>query len=614
MDHIRNFVIIAHIDHGKSTLADRLLERTNTIEVRKMKEQFLDQMDLERERGITIKMAPVRMSYEHEGAHYMMNLIDTPGHSDFGYEVSRALTAVEGAILLVDATQGLQAQTLANYELAKNIVRPGNDSKGLSIIGVVNKIDVAHPDQVDEAVLELAEFIHCSPDDILRVSGKTGEGVDELLRAVITCVPAPSRIVEGDNSSLPRALIFDSLYDDHKGIIAYVRMFQGSLSSGSVAGLVATHSSFSIKEVGSFSPSFVEQPLLSDGEIGYVATGVKDPDTLKIGDTLTLASALSQPDIALPGYREPQPVVFVSFYPEDASQYDELKRALGKLRLTDSSLVFEPDSSEVLGRGFKGGFLGRLHFEITAERLLREFDIETTHSFPSVEYRVKPRKARDGSEEWVTISNPKDFPEEYALVEEPMTCVEILTPMRFLSVVLDLKDSFRFSSIQTTPLGSKICIDAKLPLADIIRDLDDRLKSVSEGFASLSYRVIGMEPADVQKLDVFVAGTLVPGLTRILPKRDIEREARVMVARLKDLLPRVQFSQAIQASMTGRIIARETIPAMRKDVTGYLYGGDRTRKMKLWKKQKKGKARLKERGNEGQVRISAKVFKELLKK
>ncbi len=585
---IRNFVITAHIDHGKSTLADRLLEVTGTVEKRLMKPQYLDQLELERERGITIKMAPVRMNYSLDGRDYILNLIDTPGHSDFAYEVSRALAAVEGAVLLVDATQGIQAQTLANFESARRA--------GLKIIGAVNKIDVAQPEQVQDAVLDLAELIDASPDEILKVSGKTGQGVEELLRTVVAKVPAP-RDSSGERG---RALIFDSLYDEHKGVIAFVRVFDGEFAANQDIRLLATAAVSKAKEIGFFAPQLKPSGALKTGEIGYVATGIKDPDKLKIGDTLAAGE-----DKPLLGYAEPKPVVFVSFYPEESEQYDELKQSLGKLRLTDSSLVFEPESSEVLGRGFKGGFLGRLHFEIAAERLAREFKIATVHSFPSVAYKV------DGK----TITNPKDFPNEYRQAEEPITKTEIVAPPEYLGSILQLREIFRFSGVTTETRKNKVVVKANLPLADLIRDLDDRLKSVSQGFASFYYELVGYAPADVAKLEIRVAENTVAGLTRILPRKDIEREGRATCEKLKELLPKQQFIQAIQAVVGGRIIARETIPAMRKLLGSFgKTGGDRTRKMKLWKKQQRGKERLQERGTKSQIKIPANIFKELLKK
>ncbi len=587
--HIRNFVITAHIDHGKSTLADRLLEVTGTVEKRLMKPQFLDQMELERERGITIKMAPVRMNYAVDGNTYLLNLIDTPGHADFAYEVSRALAAVEGAVLLVDATQGIQAQTLANFENARKA--------NLKILGAVNKVDVAQSDQVQNAVLDLADLIGVPTEEILKVSGKTGEGVEALLRAVVKQVPPP----RDSQEKTGRGLIFDSLYDEHKGVMAYIRVFEGAFAVNQDIHLLATKSTAKAKEIGTFSPKLTPGQGLKTGEIGYVATGLKDPGKLKIGDTISTSAEARQ----LAGYAEPRPVVFVSFYPEEGDQYDEFKQALGKLRLTDASLTIEPESSEVLGRGFKGGFLGRLHFEIVAERLLREFRIETVHSFPSVAYKV------DGK----LITNPKDFPNDYKIAEEPMTRTEIVTPPEFLGAVIRLKEIFRFSEMTTETRKNKIVVKADLPLSDLIRDLDDKLKSASQGFASFYYELIGFAPADVAKLEIHIAENPVPGLTRILPRRDIEREARVTCEKLKELLPKQQFVQAIQAVVGGKIIARETIPAMKKLLGNFgKTGGDRTRKMKLWKKQARGKERLKERGVSNNIKISANIFKELLKK
>jgi len=593
---IRNFVIIAHIDHGKSTLADRFLEVTGTVEKRNMKPQYLDQLDLERERGITIKMAPVRMNYIKDGIQFELNLIDTPGHSDFSYEVSRSLAAVEGAILLVDATQGVQAQTLANYENARRV--------GLKVIGALNKIDVADEDQMSEATDELCELLEVPSEEILHISAKTGVGTEDLLHAVIERIPAPYT-----GADVSRALVFDSLYDEHKGVIAFVRIFGGSFKAHDFGVLLMTHTVFPIKDIGTFSPKFMSVPELGDGSIGYIATGIKNPDKLKIGETIALKSTGTKKTEPLEGYKEPKPVVFVSFYPEDANKYDDLKQALDKLRLNDASLHFEPDMSEILGRGFKGGFLGQLHFEITAERLASEFDIQTVHSFPSVAYQILPK-----GKEWITITNPKDFLDEIEEVKEPMTRIEILTPSEYMGSILNLKEIFRFSNLEIKTIGKKTLITAALPLADLISDLDDKLKSISEGFASLSYEREGWQVADVVKMEILVAGNIVPGLTRILPRAQLDREARTSVERLKKLLPKQQFTQALQVSSGGRIVARETIAAASKDVTGYLYGGDRTRKMKLWKKQQKGKQRLKERGMKNAVKIPASVFKELLKK
>ncbi|MCL4405022.1 MAG: translation elongation factor 4 [Patescibacteria group bacterium] len=576
----RNFVIIAHIDHGKSTLADRFLEVTGTVSPHKMKAQYLDQLELERERGITIKMAPVRMNYKG----VVLNLIDTPGHSDFSYEVSRALKAVEGAVLLVDATQGIQAQTLANLERAK--------AEGLVVIGALNKIDL-NPTGQDKLAAELAELLGVNVSEIYRVSAKTGEGVPELLDAVIEKVPPPHERSEKS------ALIFSSLYDDHKGVVAFVRVFGGTFKTGDTSRLQAFQHDFKIKEVGYFTPELKAAAELRAGDIGFVATGIKDPDAIRIGDTIG--------DVALPGFKLPSPVVFVSLYPSESDDFDDLKVALHKLRLRDSSFSIAIDNSEVLGRGFQCGFLGRLHFEIVVQRLEREFGLRVVNSFPSVAYRVKSRNG-----EQAIVERPRDFPADYLQAEEPLVKLTILAPLRYLGGVLSLKDYFRLHDVNTETRGSNILITAKLPLAELILDFDDKLKSVSQGFASFSYDLVGYEPTELTRLDILVTGEIVPGLSRIVHKDDLESEGRKMVEKLKDLLPRQQFSQALQAATSGRIIARETIPALHKELGNFgKNGGDRTRKMKLWKKQQRGKARLKERGR---VEIPVEVFRELLKR
>ncbi|MDI6717704.1 MAG: translation elongation factor 4 [Patescibacteria group bacterium] len=592
LENIRNFAIIAHIDHGKSTLADRFLEITKTVDPREMKAQYLDQLELERERGITIKMAPVRMKYSlttndqrPTAEEYILNLIDTPGHPDFGYEVSRAFKAVEGAILLVDASQGIQAQTLANYEMAKKA--------GLKILGAVNKIDLNSP-QIETVLKETAELLECSPDEIFKISGKTGFGIKELLEAVIKKLPSPASKETYNELS---ALVFDSLYDDHKGIIAFVRIFGGEFKAHQETKLIAVNERFKIKEVGFFTPQMKANSNIQKGEIGYIATGLKNPDQLRIGDTIG--------NRAFAGYQEPQPRVFVSFFPEDGGQYDELKKSFQKLKLNDAALKLEPDSNEVLGRGFKVGFLGKLHFEITSQRLEKEFGIKTVNSFPSVSYKIGTKQG------YIIIENPADLPDEYIEIWELMIDLEILTPAAYMGSILSIKESFRMGDIESHNLGQRILMKTKMPLMELISDFDDQLKSATHGFASFSYFLTDYKKADLVKIDVYVAKDLVIGLSRIVPKNKMEYEARQMAQRLKDLLPQQQFSQAIQISAGSRIIARETIPALRKDVTGCLYGGDRTRKMKLWKKQKKGKKKLLEMAK---VNISADVFKELLKK
>ncbi len=755
MQNIRNFLITAHIDHGKSTLADRMLEITGTIEKRQMQAQFLDQMDIERERGITIKMAPVRMIYhphrrttqtstqnnaetEGEGLlyadltynirgaafevrrrlglghkesiyhnalieefkkknlkfeseksigifyegkkigsykpdfilenkilielkalpeigrpqteqlwsylkgseyslalfinfgstdldikrvvyesarlqrdsalfprssaqveEYILNLIDTPGHSDFAYEVSRALFAVEGAILLVDATQGIQAQTLANFHAARRA--------NLKIIGAVSKIDMLQAltnadgtrknAELEKVIHDTAKLIGCEPREIYRVSGKTGEGVKELLDAVINKLPPPKKPPEvGDKKA---ALIFDSFYDDHKGIVTHVRVFGGTFKRDDTVKLAAVNESLKVKEVGYFSPKLTTCDVVSEGEIGYVATGIKDPDKLKIGDTLG--------EVRLPGYKEPKPVVFVALYPNEESDYDDFKSALNRLRLNDASFNFEPDMSEVLGRGFRCGFLGRLHFEIIAERLKREFNMQTVSSFPSVSHKVKVKG------EWKEVKTPKDFPVDYEAAMEPVVKIEIVTPAAYLGNIMQLQNIFHLKDLNAESFEDYVIITARLPLTDLISDFDDKLKSVSSGFASFSYELTGEEKADLTKLEILVAEEVVPGLTRVVRRDEAESEGRRMLTKLKDLLPKQQFTQALQARAFGRILARENISAMKKDVTGYLYGGDRTRKMKLWKKQQRGKKRLREAGT-GRVNIEPSVFKELLKK
>ncbi len=633
---IRNFCIIAHIDHGKSTLADRLLEVTGTIEKRKMKAQYLDQLELERERGITIKMAPVRMAYKMQNVHirnqngtngksdsavlnfnsYILNLIDTPGHPDFGYEVSRALEAVEGAILLVDATQGIQAQTLSNLYAAQRA--------GLTIVGAINKIDM--PDaRAQETAGDVARLLGVEVENIFRISGKTGEGVAGLLDAVVASVPGPrprplasplAQTVTG------RALIFDSFYDDHKGIIAVVRVVNGLVRAEDTIAFAASGRRLKAKEVGYFIPQQKTASQLQEGEIGFVVTGLKDPHMIKIGDTIICSRSHigDLRTIALPGYREPKPVVFVSLYPDDPDEYDELRKSLEKLKLNDASFLFEPDNNEVLGRGFKGGFLGKLHFEIISQRLEREFGVKTITSFPSVAYHVRmsPRaKVPSGRYELtadglLVVKNPKDLPDEYDAIFEPMIKVEIVCPKELLGPVLGLKELFRWDDLTTHLLGDRMIIQTRMPLAELISDFDDRLKSVSGGFASFNYEEDGFKKADLSRVDILVADELVPGLSRILPRQSIEHEARQMARRLKETLPHQQFPQAVQAKAFGRIIARETIPAVKKELGNFgKNGGDRTRKMKLWKKQKEGKKKLL---SMARVKISAQDFKKLLAK
>lgn len=615
--NIRNFVIIAHIDSGKSTLADRLLEMTGTVPMRSMKAQYLDRMPLERERGITIKMAPVRMEYETEVASgdagggsggakqkYVLNLIDTPGHSDFGYEVSRALAAVEGAVLLIDGTKGIQAQTLSNLRAAQK--------SGLAIIPAVNKIDLALP-QIERVIESVAELLGVLKETVLRVSAKSGAGVHELLDAVVEKVPPPKHLNTNLQSRASRALIFDSLYDDHKGIIAFVRVFDGEFRAEDMK-FIASGVSFKPKEVGYFFPDLKVSEKIKEGEMGYIATGLKEPTMVKIGDTILVqpaglagsTGAAVEKEAALAGYREPGPVVFISFYPDGATKFEDLKRAFEKLRLNDAALSFEPDANEALGRGLKVGFLGQLHFEITSDRLTREYNLEFLTSFPSIAYRVQNHGVM------TIVKQPQDFPDKPEKVWEPIVDLEVLVPQKFLSAVLNLQTTFDIEIGGIKNIGENLLIEAKMPLRELIRDFDDQLKSSSQGYASFTYELAGEREAEVERLEILVVEEVVAALTRIVPKKDIEREGRQTVERLKELLPQEQFTQAIQARAQGRIIARETIAAQKKKLGDFgKNGGDRTRKMKLWRKQERGKERLQ---GMARVDISPEVFREILKK
>ncbi len=593
MEHIRNFVIIAHIDSGKSTLADRLLEITGTVPMRSMQAQYLDRLPLERERGITIKMTPVRMQYSVNDKPYILNLIDTPGHSDFAYEVSRALAAVEGAVLLIDGTKGIQAQTLSTLRAAQKV--------GLKIIPAVNKIDLALP-QIERVVESTAQMLGVPKESVFRISAKTGAGVAELLEAVVKNVPPPK--MEKENTGA-RALIFDSLYDDHKGIIAFVRVFNGEFKIEDLK-FAASAAKFKPKEVGYFMPDLKVSPKIANGEIGYIATGLKEPALVKIGDTVLRAALDEKPAEPLSGYREPGPVVFISFYPDGATKFDDLKRAFERLHLNDAALSFEPDANEALGRGLKVGFLGQLHFEITSSRLESEYNLEFLTSFPSIAYRVQDKGVTQ------IIKQPQDFPEKPEKVWEPIVDLEVLVPQQYLSAVMNLQTVFDIEIVEVENLADNLLIHSKMPLRELIRDFDDRLKSVSQGYASFTYELTGEREAEVEKLEILIVEEVIPALTRIVPKKDLEREGRATVERLKELLPQEQFSQALQAKALGRILARETIPAMKKALGDFgKNGGDRTRKMKLWKKQARGKERLQ---STARVNLSPEVFREILKK
>ncbi|MCD5396487.1 MAG: translation elongation factor 4 [Candidatus Pacebacteria bacterium] len=606
IENIRNFCIISHIDHGKSTLADRFLELTNTVPKEKMHPQFLDMMDLEKERGITIKMQPVRMTYRtrmgtdnyadskdllyKELTYKILNLIDTPGHVDFSYEVSRGMSAVEGAILLVDATKGIQAQTLANLELAQN--------EGLSIIPAVNKIDLPQA-QVAKTQKEIAEILKIKRDEVLKISAKVGTDVEKILEEVIKKVPPP----KGKIGAPLKALIFDSKYDPYLGVIAYVRIFDGKVKEGDFVYILQAGLKVKVKEVGWFLPSLTRTEVLRAGEIGYIALGVKEAQILRIGQTITVAGAEEKVK-ALPGYKEPKPVVFVSIFPEKDTNFLHLKDGLEKLKLNDPSLFFEPEVRSMLGKGFRCGFLGVLHAEITVERLRREFGLNLMITSPSVVYKILKKNGEE-----ILVYSPKDWPHfsEIQKVYEKFARVKIIVPQKFLSNVLGLIKEKKpiFES-----LGEKIIMEVKMPLREVIIGFYDKLKSVSEGFASMDYRILDWEETDLVKLEFLIGGRVEEALSKILPRKFAQKEAQRMVEILKENIPPQLFTLPIQARVEGKIIARRNIKARRRDVLAPLYGGDYTRKLKLLERQKRGKKKLKE---EGQVSIPNEVFWKIIK-
>ncbi len=600
--NIRNFSIISHIDHGKSTLADRLLELTGTVEQRKMRSQFLDMMDLEREKGITIKLQPVRMEYQD----YLFNLIDTPGHVDFAYEVSRSLAAVEGAILLVDASQGVQAQTLANLHLAQE--------QGLVIIPVVNKIDLAHA-QVDKTVQEMSQLLDIKEEEIIRISAKQGINVEKILEAVIKKIPEP----KGDLSKPLRALIFDSNYDSYKGALAYVRIVDGQIKTGDKIRMFASEKNTEIIEVGIFKPEMTKIDSLEAGQIGYIATGLKDVSQCRVGDTIgtvprvqslgTRTVSEGQSLKALPGYKEPKSMVFASFYLAEADDYDLLKDGLAKLKLNDAALQYEPESCEGLGRGFRCGFLGMLHLEIILERLKREYQLDLIVTTPSVSYLIV---AQGGKEQ--TVSSANDLPNMSKIeqIQEPWVSLEIIAPNQYLGQVMKLLEGTRGEYQDTQYLSpSRVLIKYQAPLNEIIIDFYDKLKNNTAGYASMNYQITDYRPGDLVKMDILVAGEIVEAFARIVHKDKVHQEGRAIVKKLKQVIPKQLFAVPLQAAVNGKIVARENISARRKDVTGYLYGGDYTRKRKLLEKQKKGKKKMKALGK---VDIPQEVFFKVLKK
>ncbi len=653
LKRIRNFSIIAHIDHGKSTLADRMLELTQTIEKRKMMNQVLDNMELEREKGITIKMRPVKMHYKmpvsftaeetvsgeavQAGELFELNLIDTPGHIDFSYEVSRALKAVEGCILLVDATQGVQAQTLTTLTMAQE--------SGLTIIPVLSKVDSPLA-RIEEIKEEMVLLLGCNTEDIMETSGKTGQGVDRLLQEIIRRVPEPKE--EISNSMSFRGLVFDFQYSNHKGVIVYVRVMEGSVKKGDELLFKIAGEKFYALEVGIFTPEEIPADKLEAGQIGYIVTGIKQPGIASVGDTITLFRK-QLPE--LPGYMSPSPVVWASVYPEDADDFELLKQALGKLRLSDSAFTHEEESSGSLGRGFRCGFLGLLHLEIITERLKREFNLDLVIATPSITYEVTLRRATSGAvsqnstiseagfatgvlpanglgnaymgriqthedgRKTVMIYSPSMFPDhvQVELVREPWVKLSIITPDTYTGLIYQLLYDHEAELADTITFGdgrAKLVIH--MPLRELMRNFFDELKSISSGYASLSYEFEEMRDADVTRLDILVADEPVEAFTRVVAQRRVEEEARKAVEKLKNVLPRQLFVTKIQGRANGRIIASETLSALRKDVTGYLYGGDITRKMKLLEKQKKGKKKMAERGK-GNVNIPHDVFLKMMK-
>jgi GTP-binding protein LepA len=592
MKEIRNFSIIAHIDHGKSTLADRMLEITHTVEARKMKDQMLDSMDLERERGITIKMQPVRMEHTFAGKTYELNLIDTPGHIDFSYEVSRALKAVEGVLLLVDSTQGVQAQTLSVLQMARE--------QGLTIIPVLTKVDVAHA-RKEEITDEVVTLLKCDPSEVRYVSGRTGEGVKDLLDCICATIPAP----QPPSEKSFRGLVFDFQYSNHRGIIVYFRVFDGVVKKGDSLRFLAAERNFTALEVGILAPQETPVAELNAGEIGYIVTGIKEPGVASVGDTLALERGSRE---LLVGYQAVPPVVWASVFPESQDNFTILRQALDRLKMSDSSLSYEEESSGVLGRGFRCGFLGMLHLEIVTERLRREFDIEIIITAPSIVYEIT---WENGKVEEVYAASR--FPEYGAkvTVREPWVLAQIILPPEHVGSVMTLLFDHEASLLETEVFGDgRNLLTVEMPLRELMRNFFDKLKNASSGYASLSYEIVELRKADVARLDVLIAEDLVPAFSRVVGMRRAETEAKAVVEKLYNTLPRQLFVTKIQAKAVGRIIASRTLSAMKKDVTGYLYGGDITRKMKLREKQKKGKKKMLEHAK---VNIPQDVFMKMVK-
>ena len=588
-DHIRNFCIVAHIDHGKSTLADRLLELTGTVEKRAMKAQLLDRMDLEREKGITIKLAPVRMQYRG----YELNLIDTPGHVDFSYEVSRSLEACEGALLVVDATQGMQAQTLANVYLAIGA--------GLTIIPIMNKIDLPAAD-VEKTSAEIVSLLGCKPEDILQISAKTGQGVDAVLNRIVQDVPAP----KSSSQEAARALIFDSYYDDYRGVILYVRIFDGAINKNDQIKMMATEATGIALEVGALTPDMSPRSNLLGGEIGYIVTNLKSTREARVGDTVTLVKrSASQP---LPGYQDVKPFVYAGFFPESNEQYQDLKDAIEKLSLSDSALHFAPENSPVLGFGVRIGFLGLLHMDIVRERLEREYNLSLVVTNPSTDYQVSMTSGEE-----LDIKSAADLPDPAQIreIREPWIKGEIVVPQEYVGAVIQLIVSKRGIHKNVSYVDTRAVLAFDAPLANLLTDFYDKLKSVTSGYGSFNYELDNYRAEDLVRLDFYVAGEKVDALSVMVHRTEAPSLGRETVEKLKDVIPRQNFQVSLQAAIGGKFIAREDISAYRKDVTGYLYGGDVSRKKKLLAKQAKGKKRMK---RFGKVDIPADAFMVMLKR
>ena len=591
MNHIRNFCIIAHIDHGKSTIADRLLEYTKTIQI--TEGQMLDDMDLEKERGITIKSHAIQMEYEKDGEKYILNLIDTPGHVDFSYEVSRSIAACEGAILVVDATQGVQAQTISNLYMAID--------HDLEIIPVINKIDMpaAHPDEVEDEIIEL---IGCKPEEIIRASGKTGEGVPEILDAVVDRVPAP----QGDPNAPLQALIFDSVFNSFRGIIAYFKIQNGSIRKGDKVKFFNTGMEYDADEIGILKMDMVPKKEMLTGEVGYIISGIKDAKEVKVGDTIT---HIEHPcDKAISGFQEVKPMVFAGVYPIDPADYENLRASLEKLQLNDASLTFMPESSVALGFGFRCGFLGLLHMEIVQERLDREFNMDVITTVPNVSYMVYDKQGNEKE-----VHNPSGLPEQTMIdhIEEPYIKATIITDANYIGGIMKLCLDKRGELInQEYVSGNRVELHFYIPLGEIVIDFYDKLKSISKGYASFDYHIDSFRPSKLAKLDILLNGEPVDALSTLTHNDNAVTFGRRMCEKLKELIPRQQFDIAIQAAIGAKIIARETIKCVRKDVTAKCYGGDVSRKRKLLEKQKKGKKRMKQIGN---VEVPQKAFLAVLK-